>query len=49
MIKVTRNLEEVKPGDNVLFIEDGEIVCEGSHERINEMNKRYKDISTVAI
>ncbi|AYV69314.1 MULTISPECIES: ABC transporter ATP-binding protein [Niallia] len=50
VIKVTHNLEEVKPGDNVLFIEDGEIVCEGSHERMSEMNKRYKEfISTAAV
>lgn len=48
VIKVTHNLEEVKPDDNILFLEDGEIVCKGSHERVSEINKRYKEfISTV--
>lgn len=42
VIKVTHNLEEVKPDDNVLFIEDGKIICKGSHEKISEVNKRYK-------
>ncbi|KMT48480.1 hypothetical protein TU51_20380 [Bacillus cytotoxicus] len=48
VIKVTHNLEEVNPDDNILFLEDGEIVCKGSHERVSEINKRYKEfISTV--
>lgn len=49
VIKVTHNLEEIKPGDNVLFIEDGEIVCNGSHETISEVNKRYKEFIYTAI
>ncbi|MEK4761127.1 ABC transporter ATP-binding protein [Viridibacillus sp. FSL E2-0187] len=49
VIKVTHNLEEVKPGDNILFIEDGEIVCKGSHERISEVNKRYKEFISTAM
>lgn len=48
VIKVTHNLEEVNPDDNILFLEDEEIVCKGSHERVSEINKRYKEfISTV--
>lgn len=49
VIKVTHNLEEIKSGDNVLFIEDGEIVCKGSHQRISEVNERYKEFIYTSI
>ncbi|HDX9529958.1 TPA: ABC transporter ATP-binding protein [Bacillus thuringiensis] len=49
VIKVTHNLEEVKPDDNILFLEDGEIVCKGSHERVSEINKRYKEFITMVM
>ncbi|MCP1452371.1 ABC transporter ATP-binding protein [Priestia megaterium] len=47
VLKVTHNLDEVKEEDNILFIEDGSIICNGSHKRISEENLRYKQfIST---
>ncbi|HDR6998651.1 ABC transporter ATP-binding protein/permease [Bacillus cereus] len=49
VIKVTHNLEEVKPDDNILFLEDGEIVCKGSHERVSEINKRYKEFISMVM
>lgn len=49
VIKVTHNLEEVKPGDNILFIEDGKIVGKGSHERVSEVNQRYKQFISSAM
>lgn len=49
VIKVTHNLEEVQPDDNILFLEDGEIVCKGSHERVSEINKRYKEFISMVM
>ncbi|AUB66475.1 ABC transporter ATP-binding protein [Bacillus cereus] len=49
VIKVTHNLEEVKPDDNILFLEDGEIVCKGSHERVSVINKRYKEFISMVM
>ncbi|MDY0854261.1 ABC transporter ATP-binding protein [Bacillus thuringiensis] len=49
VIKVTHNLEEVKPDDNILFLEDGEIVCKGSHERVSEINNRYKEFISMVM
>ncbi|AVP45704.1 MULTISPECIES: ABC transporter ATP-binding protein [Bacillus cereus group] len=49
VIKVTHNLEEVKPDDNILFLEDGEIVCKGSHERVSGINKRYKEFISMVM
>ncbi|MFK3939774.1 ABC transporter ATP-binding protein [Alkalihalobacillus sp. NPDC078783] len=49
VIKVTHSLEEVKPGDDILFLENGSIICKGSHENITQGNERYREFVSTAM